>query len=201
MDPAHPWSATTLNARMHGLRAALGNDPTGQPYVPRRKSGDDPYHLAPTITCDWTRFQHLTQHLLANGSSGVVDVERLEAALALVRGTPFDGKPLPWAEPLLQEMTTAITHVAHTIATHRMISGPHHDLDRARQAIARGIDIDESAEVLYRDWMLVERAAGNRHGVQTAISRAQHINRALNSPLEKETEQLIATLTGTARHT
>ncbi|AZP22830.1 hypothetical protein EJC51_46440 [Streptomyces aquilus] len=201
MDPAHPWSATTLNARMHGLRAALGDDPTGRPYVPRRRSGDDPYHLAPTVTCDWTRFQHLTQHLLAHTSAGLIDVERLEQALALVRGTPFDGKPLPWAEPLQQEMTTAITQVAHTIATHRMSPGPHHDLDQARHAIARGIDIDETAEVLYRDWILVEHAAGNRHGVHTAISRAQHINHTLGSPLEEETQRLITQLLGHARHT
>ncbi|MCW8384529.1 AfsR/SARP family transcriptional regulator [Streptomyces justiciae] len=201
MDPAHPWSTTTLNARLHGLRAALGNDPTGRPYVPRRKSGDDPYHLNPTVTCDWTRFQHLTHDALSDEGTDVPHVERLEEALALVRGTPFDGKPLPWAAPLLQEMTTAITQVAHTIATHRMNPGPDHDLDRARRAIARGIDIDETAEVLYRDWILVEQAAGNRHGVQTAISRVQHINRALNSPLEKETEQLIDSLLGPAGHT
>ncbi|MBE8477442.1 bacterial transcriptional activator domain-containing protein [Streptomyces justiciae] len=201
MDPAHPWSTTTLNARLHGLRAALGNDPTGRPYVPRRKSGDDPYHLNPTVTCDWTRFQHLTHDALSDEGTDVPHVERLEEALALVRGTPFDGKPLPWAAPLLQEMTTAITQVAHTIATHRTSPGPDHDLDRARRAIARGIDIDETAEVLYRDWILVEQAAGNRHGVQTAISRVQHINRALNSPLEKETEQLIDSLLGPAGHT
>ncbi|KUN29293.1 hypothetical protein AQJ23_00430 [Streptomyces antibioticus] len=200
MDPDHPWSTTTLNARMHGLRAALGNDPTGQPYVPRRKSGDDPYHLAPSVTCDWTRFQQLTRDALTDEGTGASRVEQLEEALALVRGTPFDGKPLPWAEPLQQEITTAIIQAAHTLATHRMNPGPRHDLDRARRAIARGLDIDDTAEVLYRDWILVEHAAGNRHGVQTAITRLQHITRTLNCPLEKETEQLIATVLGSARH-
>ncbi|MFC8349815.1 hypothetical protein [Streptomyces sp. NPDC057280] len=201
MDPAHPWSTTTLNARLHQLRAALGNDPTGQPYVPRRKTGDDPYHLNPTVTCDWTRFQHLTHDALPDESTQAPDIEQLEEALALVRGTPFDGKPLPWAEPLQQEMTTAIAQIAHTIATHRMSPGPHHNLDRARQAIAHGIDSDSTAELLYRDWILVEDAAGNRHGVHTAITRLQHINRALNSPLEQETEQLINSLLDPARHT
>lgn len=201
MDPAHPWSTTTLNARLHGLRSALGKDPTGHPYVPRRKTGDDPYHLHPAITCDWTYFQHLTQHLAFDGPDQLVHVERLEEALALVRGTPFDGKALPWAEPLQQEMTTAITDVAHTIATRRLNPGPQHDLDKARQAVSHGIDVDDSAEILYRDWILVEEAAGNRHGVHTAITRIQHINRSLNRPLEEDTERLINTLHGPARHT
>ncbi|MFG6299351.1 hypothetical protein [Streptomyces rochei] len=39
MDPANPWSLSTLNARMQGLRRSLGSDPDGDPYVPRRKSG------------------------------------------------------------------------------------------------------------------------------------------------------------------
>ncbi|MEU6375477.1 hypothetical protein [Streptomyces sp. NPDC046909] len=201
MDPTHPWSAATLNARLHGLRAALGNDPDGRPYVPRRKSGDDPYHLHPAITSDWTRFQHLTRHARSSESAAHIDVERLEAALALVRGTPFDGKALPWAEPLQQEITTAITAVVHAIAAHRTSPGPHHDLGKARQAIACGIDVDGTAEVLYRDWILVEDAAGNRQGVHTAISRVQHISRTLNCPLGKETEQLINSLLGPARHT
>lgn len=201
MDPARPWSSTTLNSRLHGLRSALGKDPTGKPYVPRRKAGDDPYHLHPAITCDWTRFQHLTQPPPSDERTTVVHIERLEAALALVRGTPFDGKAMPWAEPLQQEMSTAVIDVAHAVATHRMSPGPHQDLDTARQAVARGIDIDETAEVLYRDWILIEEAAGNRHGVRTAISRIQHIRRTLNCPLEEETAQLINTLLGPARHT
>ncbi|MEV0186792.1 hypothetical protein AB0I54_47620 [Streptomyces sp. NPDC050625] len=64
MDPTTPWTATTLNARLHQLRRALGNTPEGQPYVPRRTNADDPYRLHPDIRCDWTAFRHLTQHTL-----------------------------------------------------------------------------------------------------------------------------------------
>ncbi|MGY6027038.1 LysM peptidoglycan-binding domain-containing protein [Streptomyces spinosirectus] len=193
MDPASPWSTSTLNARMQGLRSCLGSDPSGTLYVPRRKSGEDPYRLAPGVRCDWTRFLHLVEHALPLGPAGLDD---LESALTLVRGKPFDGRPLPWAEPHYQDMLTRITDTAHTVATHRTAAGPHHDLNAARHAVATGLEVDETAELLYRDWMRLEAARGNRAGLHTAITRVQHVNRALDCSLETETEQLINELLG-----
>ncbi|MCI3273373.1 LysM peptidoglycan-binding domain-containing protein [Streptomyces cylindrosporus] len=194
MDPVHPWSPSTLNARMQGLRSCLGSDSCGSLYVPRRKTGEDPYRLAPGVRCDWTRFLHLAEHALPLGPTGLTDLEK---ALSLVRGRPFGGKPLPWAEPLQQEMITRIIDVAHTVATHRTPEGPHHDLNAARHAVTTGLDIDETAELLYRDWLRIEHAAGNRHGLHTAIARIQHVNQALDCSLEAETEQLINSLLNT----
>ncbi|MFE2697754.1 hypothetical protein [Streptomyces mirabilis] len=188
MDPVSPWSASTLNARLQGLRRSLGSDPAGNPYVPRRSSGDDPYRLSPSVRCDWTRFLQLAERALPLGPAGLPDLER---ALALVRGRPFGGRPLPWAEPYQQEMITRIIDVTHTVATYRTPAGPHHDLSAARQAVATGLDADDTAELLYRDWMRIEAAAGNRQGLHTAVTRVQQVNRALDCSLEIETEQLI----------
>ncbi|MFJ6636738.1 hypothetical protein ACIQMR_36060 [Streptomyces sp. NPDC091376] len=188
MDPVSPWSSSTLNARMQGLRRSLMNDPAGNPYVPRRSSGDDPYRLSLGVRCDWTRFLQLVERALPLGPAGLTDLER---ALTLVRGRPFGGKPLPWAEPYQQEMVTRIIDVAHTIATYRTPAGPHNDLSAARKAIATGLDVDDTAELLYRDWLRIEHAAGNRQGLHTAITRVQQVNRALDCSLEMETEQLI----------
>jgi two-component SAPR family response regulator len=188
MDPVSPWSASTLNARLQGLRRSLGNDPAGNPYVPRRSSGDDPYRLSPGVRCDWTRFLQVVGRALPLGPAGLPDLER---ALTLVRGRPFAGKTPPWAQPYQQEMITRITDVAHTVATYRTPTGPHHDLNTARQAVATGLDVDDAAEMLYRDWMRIEAAAGNRSGLHTAITRVQQVNRALDCSLEMETEQLI----------
>ncbi|MBK6013544.1 LysM peptidoglycan-binding domain-containing protein [Streptomyces sp. MBT53] len=196
MDPVSPWSPTTLNARIQGLRSSLGNDPDGNPYVPRRKSGGDPYRLSPGVCCDWNRFLQLVERALPLGPSGLPDLER---ALALVQGRPFGGRPLPWAEPYQQEMSTRIVDVAHTIATYRTPAGPHHDLSAARQAVATGLDVDNTAELLYRDWLRIEAAAGNRQGLHTAITRVQQVNRTLDCSLEPETEQLINDLLGTPR--
>ena len=188
MDPVSPWSSSTLNARLQGLRRSLGNDPAGNPYVPRRSSGEDPYQLAPGVRCDWSRFLQLVERALPLGPSGLTDLEK---ALAMVRGRPFGGKALPWAEPYQQEMVTRIIDVAHTVATYRTPAGPHHDLSAARQAIATGLDVDDTAELLYRDWLRIEHAAGNRQGLHMAISRVQQVNRALDCSLEMETSQLI----------
>ncbi|MGW3956458.1 LysM peptidoglycan-binding domain-containing protein [Streptomyces sp. NPDC004752] len=188
MDPVSPWELSTLNARMQGLRRSLGNDPAGNPYVPRRKSGEDPYRLSPRVRSDWTRFLQLVEHALPLGPSGLTDLEK---ALTLARGKPFGDTPLPWAEPYQQEMITRIIDVAHTVATYRTPAGPHHDLSAARQAVATGLDVDNTAELLYRDWLRIEYAAGNRQGLHTAITRVQQVNRALDCSLEMETEQLI----------
>ncbi|MFI5689459.1 hypothetical protein [Streptomyces sp. NPDC051636] len=201
MDPVSPWSSSTLNARLQGLRRSLGNDPAGNPYVPRRSSGDDPYQLAPGVRCDWSRFLQLVERALPLGPSGLTDLEK---ALTLVRGRPFGGKALPWAEPYQQEMVTRIIDVAHTVATYRTPAGPHHDLSAARQAVATGLDVDDTAELLYRGWLRIEYAAGNRQGLHTAISRVQQVNRALDCSLETETTQLINELlndSGAAVHT
>ncbi|GAA2767514.1 LysM peptidoglycan-binding domain-containing protein [Streptomyces paradoxus] len=188
MDPVSPWSINTLNARMQGLRRSMGNDPAGDPYVPRRKTGESPYRLSPGVRCDWTRFLELVERALPLGPAGLTDLER---ALTLVRGRPFGGKPLPWAEPYQQEMITRIIDVAHTVATYRTPTGPHHDLSAARQAVATGLDVDHTAELLYRDWLRIEHAAGNRQGLHTAITRVQQVNRSLDCSLETETEALI----------
>ncbi|MDR6980115.1 nucleoid-associated protein YgaU [Streptomyces sp. 3330] len=199
MDPDSPWSTATLNARMQGLRSSLGSDPSGNVYVPRRKAGEDPYRLAASVRCDWTRFLQLVERALPLGQSGLPDLEK---ALTLVRGKPFGGRPLPWAEPSQQEMITRIVDVAHTVATYRIPSGPHQDLNAARRAVSTGLDVDDSAELLYRDWMRLEAARGNRSGLHTAITRVQQVNRALDCSLEMETTQLINELlngSGTAR--
>ncbi|MEU8986787.1 hypothetical protein AB0C98_09955 [Streptomyces sp. NPDC048558] len=121
MDPVNPWSVSTLNARIGGLHRCLGSDPTGDPYLPRRSSGEDPYRLSPCVRCDWIRFLQLVEHALPLGPSGLPNLEK---ALGLVRGRPFGGKPLPRAEPDQQEMITRIIDVAHSVAAYRADEDP-----------------------------------------------------------------------------
>ncbi|QKV90411.1 LysM peptidoglycan-binding domain-containing protein [Streptomyces sp. NA02950] len=194
MDPANPWSTSTLNSRMYGLRNKLGVDADGNPYVPRRTRGTDSYRLAPAVRCDWTIFQQLAERGLT-AASPTTAAGYLEQALSLVRGRPLGGRDLPWAAPLQQEMISRIIDVAHTLATYR--SDPTHgelDLEAARRAIAVGIDVEPTAELLYRDWMRIEHAAGNRGGLHTAITTLQQAIRTLDLDLEPETEQLISLL-------
>lgn len=191
MDPLTPWTRRTLNTRMGDLRRALGDDPDGNPYIPRRSAIEDPYAISPNVACDWDEFTELAEQALRDGPSAVA---RLEDALGMVRGKPFGAQPLPWAEPYAQEMVTRIIDVAHSVAQWRMLEGPGRDLAAARQAVAIGLEVDDSAELLYRDWFRIEHASSNRSGLHTAISRLQQVNRSIDAPLEDETQHLIHTL-------
>ncbi|MFH9958958.1 LysM peptidoglycan-binding domain-containing protein [Streptomyces roseolus] len=183
MDPRSPWSTATLQNRISQLRNSLGADPDNNLYLPRDRSGV--YKLSPKVRCDWDRFLRLAERGLTKGpSTGIPD---LEAALALVRGVPFGGTPPAWAAARHQEMLVRITDTAHTLATwHR--TGPRPDLDAARRVIRQALDIDDSAELLYQDWMRVEDQAGNRRAVQTAYEALLLVNRRLDVSTEPETE-------------
>ncbi|MFB7749954.1 LysM peptidoglycan-binding domain-containing protein [Streptomyces sp. NPDC056121] len=189
MDPRKPWSKATLQSRISELRNRLGTDVDGNPYLPRDRTGT--YRLSPTTRCDWTRFTQLAERGLAKGpDTGIAD---LEAALDLVRGRPFGGADLAWAAARTQEMLVRITDVAHTLATwHR--TAPHPDLTAARRAVTRGLDIDDTAEILYQDWMLIEDQAGNRPGVSAAYETLRKINQRLDIGMESETEKVFDTI-------
>lgn len=185
MDPASPWSTRTLQSRLSELRSRFGTAPDGQPYLPRPSNG---YTFHPGVRSDWALFQHLaTQGLASAPATGIPD---LETALSLVRGKPFDGQNYPWAHSVQQDMLSRIIDVAHTLATwHTDQENP--DLDAARHAVLRGLDIDETAEVLYRDWMMIEWAAGNTTGIRKAVARAQHIAHTYDISLQPLTQQTI----------
>ncbi|MGW9643065.1 LysM peptidoglycan-binding domain-containing protein [Streptomyces albidoflavus] len=193
MGPNEPWSPATLNQRVRELRNRLGSDPDGNPYVLRRSGKDSPYALSPALTCDWAWFEErAAAGLAADGSEGLPE---LESALSLVRGRPLAGRDFGWALPQQQRMISRIIDIAHCVAVLRTVPGRHQNLDAARHAIMIGLEVESTAELLYRDWMRTEHEAGNRHGLRTAITRAQQAARRLDCALEPETEELIASLT------
>ncbi|MGW0778415.1 LysM peptidoglycan-binding domain-containing protein [Streptomyces sp. NPDC002835] len=185
MDPLSPWSVHTLQNRLTEIRNRFGSAPDGGPYLPRPKNG---YAFRPEVTSDWQRFQNLAQQGLTAGPPAGLPF--LEKALTLVRGRPFHDGAYPWAAPIQQEMLSRIVDIAHTLAAWHA-EGDSPDLDAARQTVQHGLDIDESAEVLYRDWISIERAAGNSRGLQKAVERTRDVARTYDIALAPETEQAI----------
>ncbi len=190
MDPRSPWSTRTLQSRLSEIRARFGSAPDGSPYLPRPDGG---YRFAPAVRSDWARFQSLAGQGLAAGPEH--GIAALEDALALVRGRPFTELDAAWTTPIEQEMISRIVDVAHTLATWHA-GADARNLDAARRAVLRGLDVDETAEVLYRDWMHIEHTAGNHAGLRKVITRIHQIARAYDIDLEPLTEQTINQLLG-----
>ncbi|OKI26612.1 hypothetical protein A6A28_16675 [Streptomyces sp. CB03578] len=187
MDPANPWSTRTLHTRLSELRSAIGLHTDGQPLLPRPKTGAG-YAFHPAVTSDWTQFQTLARQGLAAGPS--TGIEDLEAAMALVRGKPFGGRTLPWADPVVQDMLSRITDTAHTLARWQTDS-TRPDLDAARHTVHKALEVEETSETLYRDLLTIERAAGNTAAIRRTVTRIQQMARTYDITLEDTTEHTI----------
>ncbi|MGW1768229.1 LysM peptidoglycan-binding domain-containing protein [Streptomyces sp. NPDC002073] len=194
MDPINPWSTRTLHSRLSELRNAIGDHTDGQPLLPRPKSGAG-YRFHPAVTSDWQQFQKLaTKGLAAGPDTGIED---LEAAMALVRGKPFGGRTLPWADPVVQDMLSRVTDTAHTLARWHT-DGDQADLDAARRTVQTALEVEETSEVLYRDLLTIEWAADNAAAVRKTIARLQQMARTYDITLDNATEDTIAlVLSGT----
>ncbi|MEV6682131.1 LysM peptidoglycan-binding domain-containing protein [Streptomyces erythrochromogenes] len=187
MDPVTPWSTRTLHSRLSELRNEIGLADDETPLLPRPKNGTG-YVFHPTVVSDWQQFQHLASCGLAAGpEQGITD---LEHAMALVRGRPFDGRTLPWADPVIQEMLSRVTDTAHTLARWHT-DGDTPDLDAARRTVLHALDIEETSEVLYRDLLHIERAAGNPAAVRRTVARLQQMARTYDITLDTLTEVTI----------
>ncbi|UUU37561.1 AfsR/SARP family transcriptional regulator [Streptomyces sp. NBC_00162] len=187
MDYASPWSTRTLHSRLSELRSTIGLHTDGQPLLPRPKTGTG-YTFHPAVTSDWQLFQDLAGRGLAAGP--LHGIEDLEAAMALVRGKPFDGRTLPWADPVIQDMLSRITDTAHTLARWHA-DGVLPDLDAARRTVHKVLDVEETSEVLYRDLLTIEGAAGNDAAVRRTVARIQQMARTYDLTLEDATEDTI----------
>lgn len=188
MDPVNPWSTRTLHSRLSELRNEIGFiTDSGHPLLPRPRNGAG-YTFHRAVTSDWDAFRHLaSQGLAAGPQQGLAD---LESAMALVRGKPFGGRALPWADPVIQEMLSRITDTAHTLARWHT-DGDAPDLDAARRTVLHALDIEETSEVLYRDLLHIERAAGNPAAVRRTVARLQQMARTYDITLDSLTEETI----------
>jgi len=98
---------------------------------------DGRFRLGDGVTTDWVRFrQTLAESLTLDGEERV---DRLRAALALVRDRPFRGigaGEYAWADHDIQQMTAAIADAAHLLARLHQEAGRHREaLDAATHGL------------------------------------------------------------------
>ncbi|WP_236700624.1 AfsR/SARP family transcriptional regulator [Allosalinactinospora lopnorensis] len=187
--PRGPWSAKYRADNLSKLRVWLGRAQGGKLHLPTMSGGT--YSLSPTVGCDWACFQQLAQHGLA--SEDAAGTALLEQALTLVHGEPLSGTPLDryaWAEPLKPTMLAAIVDTAHTIAA-RHLRYDYGNLDTAREALLKVLEIDPVCELLYRDLIRVEHRAGNPEGITRAAQRLYIALNKLDLEMTPQTEELL----------
>ncbi|MFF3326947.1 LysM peptidoglycan-binding domain-containing protein [Streptomyces sp. NPDC002889] len=194
------WPGRLVNKQMRNAvisrtRSWLDKDTDGNAHLPRvQDTGDSRYRLGPAVACDWTRFQRFARTGLArHDEDGDLALRR---ALALVRGRPFTGihpQRYAWAEPLIQEMVSAIVDVAYKLSTRRREAD---DIPGALWAAMRGLLAAEESEMLHRQIFLAHHAAGDIDALRAAAARLARINEQLlgGVDMEAETAELLRNL-------
>lgn len=179
---------TTRNPATTKLRRWLGANADGQDYLPRHQAGEG-YALQPSVTVDAVDWDGLLEHDPINCTT-----ERLEQALALVRGIPFEGahpKRYAWAEPIKQRLIGEIVDASYELARRRLMEGRWR---AAEQAVVVGLRIEPAQESLWRLRILAAHESRSPELEAEAIERLLTITDQLECDLEPETEQLLAAI-------
>ncbi|OYN90342.1 LysM peptidoglycan-binding domain-containing protein [Parenemella sanctibonifatiensis] len=170
----------TRRSNMCRLRAWLGNDDGGEPYLPEAYSGR--IGLAPAVTSDWKEFQALVALGLSRTPTQI-----LAQALDLVRGAPLaDVAPGDWywAEGLRVEMAQLIRDVGHELGERALVE---RNVELARWAIGKAQYAAPHDEQLRAVLLRAEHQAGNHAATDTIIRDLATTARQLGVDLSEET--------------
>ena len=153
----------TRRSTISRLRAWLGRLPDGTMYLPEAYSGH--LTLDTSVDSDWDEFMLL----IAPGVNRASEYA-LRGALELVRGVPLADAPLGqwgWAIQWRLDMTSAVRDAAAVLVARSLGRG---DLDLARWACGRGLDIVPDDDLMLRLRLRTEHQAGNRTEVRRLIT-------------------------------
>lgn len=172
----------TRNTATSKLRKWIGMAPDGNPYLPRNS-----YRLDEAVRTDWDEFQQLV-----GPDPQKAPTAQLRQALDLVKGKPFAGvhrRHYTWAEPIRQEIISAIVDVANELGRRHLLNG---EWRAAEICAAHAINLEPGVERAWRLRILAAHEAGA--GVDEAIDRLLLITDQLGCDLEDETIELLDAL-------
>jgi hypothetical protein len=174
----------TRRSNMSRLRAWLGADVEGNPYLPDAYTGRILLH--PSVSSDWQRLQILTAAGVNKTSTG-----GLQAALELVRGAPLaDAAPgqWHWAEELRTDMVSVIRDIGVEVTSRALLD---HDINLARWAAARALVAAPGDELLMAARIRTEHRAGNLGETERLTLQLAAQARSLGVDLDSETVVLL----------
>lgn len=177
----------TRNTATSKLRRWLGKDPAGEDYLPKNPAGG--YAFTSAVTTDIARWDDLLR-----GDPLSASTENLTAALALVRGVPFEGahrRRYAWAETIRQRLISEIVDASYTLSKRHLMGGRWR---AAEAAVVIGLGIEPAQECLWRIRILAAHESRNPQAEAEAIDRLLTFTQELECDLEPETEQLLDAL-------
>ncbi|MFB8085055.1 BTAD domain-containing putative transcriptional regulator [Streptomyces sp. NPDC055992] len=187
----------TRNSRVGDVRRWLGASLADSPHLPRVNSQPDRLYRLNDVRCDWTEFECLVQ--ASHRKDGADAQQLLRQALTLVRGRPFAGIPArryAWAEPLCQDMISAIVDAADDLAGRCLNLG---DARGALWAVARGLDAAREMECLWRHKFRALAMLGQYDELESAVRELDTLVLDLGTAAEEATENLLRQLDSTRR--
>ena len=174
---------TTRRSNLSRLRAWLGNDADGEPYLPDGYSGQ--LELHPDVTSDWERFR-----LLLAGGVNQASTPVLRQALGMVRGAPLAGVDFqwPWADQMRMDMVGMVTDAGAVLCDRALEQG---DVVTARWAIDQAKLAAADDELIgVRDIQLLA-FEGDTAGLDQAVRRVTRAARVAGRDLAPESVQRI----------
>lgn len=194
----HPNTVTTANMRnplASRARRWLGANAEGMEYF-AKFSASNSYTLAEDVRTDWSVFQELVGTDPIDASTA-----RLEAALELVTGQPFQGvrasagagrSSWAWSEPDQQNMIAAISDVAYELAERAAETS---DGELMLKAATRGAMASPASEAHIRHKLTAYAHLGDQDAFESTVTALYSQCEALEEEgPEPETAQLIDAL-------
>jgi DNA-binding SARP family transcriptional activator len=161
--PDRLMAAPTLHSTASAARRALGPSTLGHDHLPRSHGR---LQLAPTVATDYQELREL---------SATPDPAAWRAALALVRGRPFDGlRNGDWAvlEGVLSAIEESVVELALRLATYELHAGSGR---AAADAARTGLLASPYDERLYRVLLRAADLEGNPAGVERVMAELLHV--------------------------
>ena len=187
--PDRLMAPSSLHSTASVARRSLGTARDGADHLPRAHGR---LTLAPTVGTDWRRFQ-----ILAASD----EPERWHAALALVRGRPFDGiRSADWSilDGTAPAMESAIVDLSGRLAGERLRAG---DPRGAELSARKGLLASPYDERLYRMLLRAADAAGNPGGVESVMTELVRVVADEVEPIESVHPSTLALYRSLSRRT
>jgi len=158
-----PVSEKTVSNLVGHTRSALG-DWDGHPILGRVTGGT--MQLADGVFTDHQLFEILTDRAQRVSSSRAAPL--LHQALDLIDGSPFNADGYEWAYvcQLVADIEARIERATLDLVALELEAG---DVEEARRAVMQGLRALPGNEILYRERIRIEEAAGNTKAARSAL--------------------------------